>query len=103
MSSFYFSDLLIHTKQHEENNQITRSLSTSSPNSREDSLKIAAEDQLDILIALLAADQPFGQIVHPFGMIEAFNIDSFAKAVELRRPAFSLWPFDVKVGFFLVS
>ena len=51
------------------------------PNLREYAFKVAAENSLDVHIAILASNQTFSQIKHSFRMVESFDIDLFTKGV----------------------
>ena len=51
------------------------------PNGRERTLEIAAEDQFDIRIAVLAAKQTFRQVKHPLRVVQALDVDFFAESI----------------------
>src|ERR1044072_353885 len=52
------------------------------PDLREYALEISTQNSLDIRVAVLASNQPFGQIKHALRMIEAFDVDLFAEGVR---------------------
>src|SRR5688572_19608624 len=45
------------------------------PNLRQHAPEIAAEHQLDLLVGVLAPDQPLGEIEHPLRVIDALDVD----------------------------
>src|SRR5688500_18446389 len=61
-------------------------MNSDSPDLREHAFKIAAQDSFNFRIAVLAANQAFGQIKHSFRVIEPFNIDLLTEAVTAFVP-----------------
>src|SRR5713101_6602716 len=62
-------------------NATPTALLSDSPNSREYPFEVASEDQFDVGIAVLAANQTFGKVKHALRMIEALDIDFFAESI----------------------
>src|SRR5262245_47779131 len=61
--------------------QSSHVLRLSFPDFGEDPLEVPSEYQRDLLVAVPSADQALGQVEHPFGMVQALDVDLLAEAV----------------------
>jgi hypothetical protein len=57
-------------------------MNSSTPDLAQHSPEIAAQNPMDLGIGVSSSNQTFGEVEHPAGVVETFDIDLIAKGVS---------------------
>jgi hypothetical protein len=71
------------------------------PNGRKHPIEIAAEDQFDVGIAVLAANQTFRKFKNALGVVHAFDVDFFEESIAAFVAGAQMFDFFLRepIGF----